>query len=393
MTQNASYQIIFLGQNGADSAVLQNLINERLSDLGLGNETIRFLRESHHDRRDPRLPTIAVFFGYKGATDSDHPAISSLLQDSLIIITVVSDLTQVSSEIPSSLRHINAVEVPPHSQSFDRLASLALESFRLLRKERRLFISYKRDDSQSLANQLYNALDARGFDVFIDTRSVPPAVDFQSELWHRLSDSDVVVLIDTPDFRKSRWTTEELAQANATNIQILHLLWPGQPEDGESSFSHFHMLVPEDFANWSAPPKSRELKPSVADVICGFAEKLRARAIAARHRYIVDSFCDAAREHGLSPNVQPQRWISVELSSGKELAVVPTIGVPTSDRINYVFDAISGNGGGTAGTWVLYDSRGMLASWSKHLEWLDGYLPARSIKMVSAYDALAKEAK
>jgi hypothetical protein len=25
---------------------------------------------------------------------------------------------------------------------------------------------------------------------------------------------------------------EELAKANATNIQILHLLWPGQREDG-----------------------------------------------------------------------------------------------------------------------------------------------------------------
>ena len=202
-----------------------------------------------------------------------------------------------------------------------------------------------------------------------------------------------MVLIDTPDFRKSRWTTEELTRANATNIQILHLLWPGQSEDGESSFSHFHKLAPADFSDWSGPPKFRELSPSVAEIVCDFAEKLRARAIAARHRYIVDSFCDAAREHGLSPNVQPQRWISVALSSGKELAVVPTIGVPTSDRINRVFDDISNRGGGSAGTWVLYDNRGMLASWLKHLEWLDAYLPARSVKMVSIYDALAKAAK
>ncbi|MEW3673962.1 toll/interleukin-1 receptor domain-containing protein, partial [Pseudomonas aeruginosa] len=78
---------------------------------------------------------------------------------------------------------------------------------------------------------LYDALDARGFDVFIDVRSVPPAADFQSQLWHRMSDSDVVVLIDTPGFREGRWTAEELARANATNVQILHLLWPGQKED------------------------------------------------------------------------------------------------------------------------------------------------------------------
>ena len=90
------------------------------------------------------------------------------------------------------------------------------------------------------------------FDVFIDLRSVPPAVDFQSELWHRMSDADVVVLIDTPGFRESRWTTAELAKANATNIQILHLLWPGQKEDALSSFSHFMTLERSDFLGMGA---------------------------------------------------------------------------------------------------------------------------------------------
>ena len=149
-------------------------------------------------------------------------------------VTVVSNLKHVSTEIPESIRHINAIEAVLPDLNFDYIVSLLLEGFRLLRRERRLFISYKRDDSQAVANQLYDALDARSFDVFIDIRSVPPAADFQAELWHRLSDSDVVILIDTPGFRSSRWTTEELARANATNIQILHRLWPGQPEDSES---------------------------------------------------------------------------------------------------------------------------------------------------------------
>ena len=95
-----------------------------------------------------------------------------------------------------------------------------------------------------------------------------------------------------------------------------------------------------------------------------------------------------ARDYGLSPNVQPQRWISIELAPGKELAVVPTIGVPTSHRINQIFDAISGAGSGSEGTWVLYDNRGMLASWLKHLEWLDGYLPTTSMRIIAADQAL-----
>jgi hypothetical protein len=89
-----------------------------------------------------------------------------------------------------TIRHVNVLELGPGGAGIGRVATLVLETFRLLRRERRLFISYRRVDAQPLAERLYDALDARGFDVFIDVRSVPPAVDFQSELWHRMSDSD-----------------------------------------------------------------------------------------------------------------------------------------------------------------------------------------------------------
>lgn len=382
------YQVIFLGEHDARADRIVEIVSERLDDLGVGAEAMSFLKETNAEKRNSRLPTIAVFLGYPGSNDADHPAIGTLIDESTVVVTLVSCLTKVSSEIPSSLRHVNAIDVALPDKNFDRVASLLLEGFRLLRRERRLFISYKRDDSQAVANQLYDVLDAHGFDVFIDTRSVPPSVDFQAELWHRLSDSDVVVLIDTPGFRSSRWTTEELARANATNIQILHLQWPGQAEDAASAFSHFHELREEDFETSSPIMPTRRLNANSLLDVCQHAERLRARAIAARHRYLVDSFCDAARDYGLAPNVQPQRWISIKVASGEELAIVPTIGVPTSTRIHEVFEAISDAGSGGAGTWILYDNRGLLTSWLKHLDWLDSYLPARSVKMVAANEAL-----
>lgn len=388
MSSIAIYQVAVLGRNDARASRIIELVLARLDDLGVSADALVFLNETEADQRDRRLPTIALFLGYPGADDESHPAIRGLIEESTIMVTLVSCLKRVSHEIPSSLRHINALDVELPDKNFDRVASLLLEGFRLLRRERRLFISYKRDDSQAVANQLYDALDACGFDVFIDTRSVPPSTDFQAELWHRLSDADVVVLIDTPGFRLSRWTTEELARANATNIQILHLLWPGQAEDGASAFSHFHPLNAHDFEIAEPIAPASRLSAASLGEICRHAERLRARAIAARHRYLVDSFCDAARDHGLVPNVQPQRWISIELTPGSDLAVVPTIGVPTSDRINEVFEAIADAGSGSAGTWILYDNRGLLASWLKHLDWLDSYLPVRSVKMIAANEAL-----
>lgn len=383
----ALYQLLVLGRPDARSRLVIAQLQARLGELGLAHGTIEVLAEADAGRRNAALPAVALFTGYENANDSAHPALDPLLGDSITIITMVSDLGSVSRELPERLRHINALPVTPN-QNIDRVASLILESFRLLRRERRLFISYRREDSQGVANQLYDALDAHGFDVFIDARTVPPAVDFQDELWHRLADTDVVVLLDTKGFRGSRWTTEELARANATNIQILHLLWPSQAEDVASAFSFFHPLVDSDFVGTDPICKESRLEESAVRDICDHAERLRARAIAARHAYLVDSFCDNARDRGFTPSVQPERWISIDLAPGRALAVVPTIGVPNSVQINQTFDAISKAGSGTGGIWVLYDSRGLLASWLSHLDWLDGYLPARSMRLASVDGAL-----
>ena len=256
----------------------------------------------------------------------------------------------------------------------------------VIRAERRLFISYKRADSQPFANRLYDALDAHGFDVFIDVRSVPPAVDFQSELWHRMSDADVVVLVDTPGFRAGRWTTAELARANLMNIQILHLLWPGQAEDPTSAFSHFVELLPTDFDG--VVSCGEKVRSATLVRICAEAERLRARAIAARQRYLIDNFCDAARDLGFAPAVQAEQWIALPHGDGDELLVVPAVGVPTSDRLDTIFKSIASRVRGNRDVWVIYDSRGMLSTWLAHLDWLDEHLPIRAVRMSNAPDLL-----
>src|SRR5690348_10452151 len=214
------YQVLFLGPTDIRQPQIQQAVSDRAKELGLDTNAITFLNPSGASTRDPSLPSIAIYLGAANA-GGQKDLIRELTSESVVIVPVVSALTRVHQEIPPELQPVNALEVRSDGTGLDRLASLVFETFRLLRTERRLFISYKRDDSQPFANQLYDALDAHGFDVFIDVRSVPPAVDFQSELWHRMSDADVVVLIDTPGFRASRWTTEELARANLMNIQIL----------------------------------------------------------------------------------------------------------------------------------------------------------------------------
>ncbi|MCJ2121270.1 toll/interleukin-1 receptor domain-containing protein [Methylobacterium sp. J-077] len=384
----ASYQLILLGSPGDVARRLRGEVENSLMRLGLPKNSIRFFDANDAGRLDLSVPVMAVFFGHDSlAVDTD--LVAQLLEDSAVIAPVVSSLIRVSNEIPPQLRHINAVSLSAPGDAIIRLTTLIFETFRLLRRERRLFISYKRNGSQPLADRLYEALDARGFDVFIDVRSVPPATDFQNELWHRMTDSDVIILIDTPGFREGRWTAAELAQANATNVQILHLLWPGLKEDASSAFSHFLKLKRSDFKSY-LPLRGRFIKDRSVEHICNEAERLRARALAARHRYLVDSFCDASRDLGLSVSVQVDGWILLTLRSGKALAIVPTVGVPKSDRINEIFSKISDPDLGLGEIWIIYDSRGILKSWLSHLDWLDTHLPIRNVQMAKVPERLSE---
>ncbi|MDO5895544.1 toll/interleukin-1 receptor domain-containing protein [Agrobacterium sp. Azo12] len=384
MSEQHFYELMLIGKQGSLFVEIEKALNTRVGDLGMPIGVIKLLDESNALTRDRKLPAIAVFCGYEGADNLDHPILAELLDDSITIVTVVSSLDLVSHELPEALRHINALECRT-SGAVDRIISIVLEHFRLLRAERKLFISYKRDDSTPIANTLYDELDRRGFDVFLDTRSVPPAKDFQNELWHRLADADVIVLLDTPGFRSSRWTTEELARANATNVQVLHVLWPGQNDDGASSLSFFHPLEEYDF---SGPQLGRNsaLSDAALIAICDGVERLRARAIAARYRYLVDGFCDAARDLGFLPNVHPDRWISLERNKST-LCVIPAVGVPTSDRLHKTFTQLMTHS--PSEMWLIYDNRGLLDTWLEHLDWLDKHLPIRTVRMASAYDTLA----
>jgi hypothetical protein len=366
--------------------LIRSAVAQRLTDLGLETDEIAFFDSSSMGALDRRLPRAAVYLAGV-VRDEEAAAIEELLADSVPILPAISSTQLVGEQIPEKLKHINVLELGDDGQGLERFVSLIFETFRLLRKSRRLFISYKRTESQPLAERLYDELDRRGFDVFIDVRSVPPGDDFQAELWHRMADSDVIVLIDTPGFRMGRWTKAELAQANATNIQILHLLWPGQKEDAGSAFSHFRRLLRADFW-WLLPGRGKYPRRKLVSDICSEVERLRARAIAARHRHLVDNVCDAAKDVGLQVSLQPDRWILVEPLKKPPLAIIPAIGVPTADQINQIHDTMMPSSGGPNECWIIYDNRGILERWLTHLDWLDTHLPLRTLRVSAVPDAL-----
>lgn len=381
------YQIIVLGTVDERLTSIKESFFSRLKDFNINPDFIKFIHSADYaTSRDAKYPTIVIYFG---GDKSNRLHLSDLIEESLVIIPVVKSNELVPIELPDEISHINALPINETSNNTERLVSIIFENFRFLRKERKVFISYRRIDAQGAADKLYDLLDANGFDVFLDTRSVPPAQNFQDQLWHRMTDSDAVILLDTPRFRTSRWTKDELMFANENNIHILHILWPQQKEENIASFNSFIKLSPKDFrmkslSRTGIPYTGKNITSKTLKNIVLKTEQLRARAISLRYKYLVDNFCDAARDAGYDPSVQIDQWISIADWKTNGLAVIPAIGVPTADKINDIYNAVEDSKFKDSEKWIIYDNRGILKQWLEHLDWLDDHLPIKAVNMTKA---------
>ena len=400
LSLTGKYQLVVLGPEGDPQVTtyasrLDNAVNFAFSHLGVSAKKflVRVMSSTNGPDIDRRMPSVAVFFGFVPSpmlSPHDTARLGHLLTDGTLIIPVVADTRRFSTLVPSQIAHLNGISLADCGTDFERLAARVLEGFGLLRERRRLFISYRRLETSGVAAQLYEALDAAGFDVFLDTHGVlRPGEPFQDILWHRLADTDVALLLDSPDFLASRWTEEELARANDSNLQILQVLWPGQTEVATAAFSTFHPLSLEDFErNATLGPAARLLDSSVGAIVDA-VEGLRARAMGARHSFLVREFVTEARRAGLLVRTTLERTLMVSVPSGDTVLVQPAIGVPDAERYE-ILEQLHQRDISLGRTYslppvLLYDQTGIRARWLKHLSWLNGNLAcARSVSLVDA---------
>lgn len=387
----SSYQIAVFS-DGAEShaETLRNTIRRNFNELGIPLALLAFLDDKTVAACDRKAPIVGVYFGLTHNPSPASPGLSELLKEGRMVVPVVPQLTEFSQFVPEDLQVINGMELRAEDHDLNRVASVLLEGLSLLRKSRRLFISYRRIETQGIAIQLYELLDAQGFDVFLDSHSIRPGEPFQEVLWHRLADTDVIVLLDSPGFLTSRWTEAELAQANSTNIQILQMIWPGSTLPKVAAFSRPFSLFETDFFDpKDMLGKSARLRDACLCRVAVEVESLRARALAARHAYLTQEFCAAATAVGLAPRVQPERFILLETKSGNYVMIVPTVGVPDAVRYHEIEDEISRHPKRHGDIILLYDERGIREKWMKHITWLDRHkLPVKSLQVAQAHSWL-----
>lgn len=356
------YQLALLGSpSPALEMEIRALLEAAVQALGmkLGDEVTLHIGDGPFSPAE-KLTAGALYFGDEKAVEP--PNLASLLAKRIPIIPVASAPKNFSAEIPPRLHATNGVFLS--SSDAERLTTILLECVGLLPRQRRIFVSYKRDESRDAALQLYEALSARLFEVFLDTHGIVEGVQFQEELWHKLSDCDVVLMLDTPHYFASRWTRAEFARALAKSVAILRVGWPNHDIDKRASLARNLQLADDDFR-----AEGLLFTDDALQRIALALESSRTTSIATRYRNLVGAVEQGIGQIGGSvTGIGIGRKISLQLPDGRLTSAYPAIGVPTSPMMQ---EAIADQDVAVA---VVYDHLGVRPQWLTHMEWLSTHI-------------------
>ncbi|MBG6082899.1 toll/interleukin-1 receptor domain-containing protein [Rubrivivax gelatinosus] len=374
------YELAILGSaTPAERATLTATLVGLTEDFGLIAGKDLLLHDGQSvAARDKRAAFAAVYFGHADPTDVE--VAETLFRASAPLIPTVPVDGDFGRDIPAFLQAANGIRRRANDPEMTDIAVALLECVGLLRRQRRLFISYRRLESRNAALQLHDLLTARGFDVFLDTHDIRPGDPFQDVLWHRLVDSDVVVMLDTPGYFESRWTRQEIGRARAKDIQVLRVIWP---EHAPSKLTDFAETVYLENAGLEGP--EGPLSAAAAEAIVLRIERLRSRSIAARYLSITGKLrADVERIGASVEGVGAHRAIALRLFGGRKVWAYPVVGVPTAEILNDVAEKARQANQQEVPV-LVYDHVGIREAWSTHLQWLDAQI--RSVRAIKVSEA------
>lgn len=167
LTATTTYEIQVIQTDRPEwLAQLRQAVAAELERVGLHRTVTVAVLEAHPS---PGTPAVTTFFG--SADAAIDPYLTNLVADAMAsgrpVVPVVDDLASYQQAVPESLSPVDgfAWEGPG---SAERLTLLLLEELGIEDKQRRVFISHKRDDGLAAAEQLHDRLTHHGFIPFID---------------------------------------------------------------------------------------------------------------------------------------------------------------------------------------------------------------------------------
>ncbi len=382
------YQLILLGENKNLLDRIKDEVVNRFDELKLIQDMLKIINKENITEYSGAEPAYVVYSGHKVNLEGEtEEIIKNQKLDGNVVLPIY--LNEFSKEMPDILSNQNGLK---YENNIKKISNLVIEGFELLRKSRKIFISYKRSESSIIAIQLYELLEKNNFDVFLDTHSVDKGEEFQEELWHRMTDCDVILMLNSKGFIKSEWCNKELEKAHLKRIGIVHLIWPDSDFDDFAHLAYSKKLTNSDFDKpFFADLTKGRLNGVVLDEIINLVESTRARNLASRQDSLITEFTQAAHNNHVEVNLQYSRYITQDLVSGKRIVYIPTVGVPQSINCHNSEKLISKiEKNEIDSIYLIYDEMSIRDYWLEHLGWLNNYLKIRTIKKQDFNTELSK---
>jgi hypothetical protein len=374
--QTPFYELAVLGKvSDAMIGHIRAELSSRVGELGLrlDHEVSLFVGEA--DKFEPTGERCSAALCFSLDADGG-PGIERLMQKGIAVIPVASTKRKFAEEFPTPINELNGLALD--EDDLEGIVLALLECASLLPRQRRVFISYRRDESTEAALQLYAALSSRLFDVFLDTHGILPGRHFQEVLWQRLCDCDVMLLLDTATYFDSRWTDAEFGRATFRGIPFVRAAWPGVPLNERAQLATSIDLSAQDFSNASG-----HLTDEAVSRLCSAVEDARTRGVASRYTQLMSTVKNSIeRARGKLEGVSLRRSFIVKAPNGRSIAMYPALGVPTSFTLH---DATRDNHAPPVA--VVYDEVGIEErEWHDHMEWISGHL-RDVVRLVKGYRA------
>jgi hypothetical protein len=186
----------------------------------------------------------------------------------------------------------------------------------------RIFISYRHDDCAAAAEQLFDALGHRQFDVYLDRFRTVAGTNFIERIRFELADKACVLLLDSKDVLQSAWVKGEYATARKYRLGLMAIDLPG----GVRTFGRISKRI-----RLSAPPnvafdKTTRLPAAEINNAVAFVRQHYAAEMSRRLRYQRDLILAAAQR--VSVACQPRVDGNFDVGTGPRRYVVAATARP-----------------------------------------------------------------
>jgi hypothetical protein len=362
MTVTTTYGIeVFQSDRQDWMTALSGAVAEELEDIGLHRTVNAVVTESTWTGD---TPAVGVYLG-SAATVADGPLgarIAIAVAAGMVITPVVESLSHFAQEVPAILAPLNGFAWSG-PDSVRRLARLLLENLGIEDRERKVFISHKRDDGLGAAEQLHDHLSHAGFHPFIDRFAIRKGDRVQETIADALEDHAFLLLLETPLAHTSDWVFDEVDYALSHTMGTLILRWPDSPGVPRLELLDSELVKDEHGFDVFTPP--------ALDKILASVEASHAHGLIRRRRMLLGSIEEAAIASGCTSYLPLPHWrVRVEREEGPTIVGI-TPRLPTAVDLQ-LLDRAREECNPDTGALLVHSARTLSAERREYLEWVSG---------------------